>query len=575
MLRYTIRRILWAIPTIFGISIVAFLVTTLIPEPPPAPLAAQLAMLERDPASLDAYVESRRERLLDLPRFVNTMPRDVRTLPTESVAHLVANDLAAPIAAHQLARIGGAAFPFLLPALDRLEPAARSRVAMALPPIADRMGQGEDARVRDPQLAAAFWAAFWEDRSLEFTARRSPAPSRASCTRERPSRARSSRRRHVRPAGAHGSHADDDRAGGLVRLSDVASSVSGRDSRVPDDAGSAASGDVARLIGWWSVHRNEYVALDGGERVAASCRRPATDGGCSARAAESSATARATASPSGESSPSAPVTIALTLVSVLLSFVIAIPLGVIEPRAAATGSTHLALGLFLFYSLPNFFLAEILLHTAPEASGLGRVVLAVLTMTAGSVATLSRFQRASMLDVLNSDYVRTARAKGLPRWRVLVVHALRNAIVPTVTLAGLQLPLLFGAAIVVEEVFALPGVGFETMRAVEAHDASWLVMTVLVVCARDDVRPPRERRGLRVARSASPRAPAPPRGRLVSAERPGSFARAILFLAGRRGTTACTVLLGAFVLSRSSPRSWRASSPSPASSTDTCTCWPT
>ena len=84
-----------------------------------------------------------------------------------------------------------------------------------------------------------------------------------------------------------------------------------------------------------------------------------------------------------------------------------------------------------------------------------------------------------MLDVLHSDYVRTARAKGLPKWRVLVVHALRNAIVPTVTLAGLQLPLLFGSAIVVEEVFRLPGAGFETMRAVEAHDAAWLVMVVL------------------------------------------------------------------------------------------------
>ena len=86
-----------------------------------------------------------------------------------------------------------------------------------------------------------------------------------------------------------------------------------------------------------------------------------------------------------------------------------------------------------------------------------------------------------MLDVLGQDYVRTARAKGVRETRVLVVHALRNAIVPTVTLAGLQLPFLFGAAIVVEEVFALPGMGYETMRAVETHDAAWLVVTVLVV----------------------------------------------------------------------------------------------
>jgi peptide/nickel transport system permease protein len=110
-----------------------------------------------------------------------------------------------------------------------------------------------------------------------------------------------------------------------------------------------------------------------------------------------------------------------------------------------------------------------------------RAGFAVLVMTAASVAALSRFQRAAMLDVLGQDYVRTARAKGLRERRVLVVHALRNAIVPMVTLAGLQLPFLFGAAIVVEEVFTVPGMGYETLRAVEAHDAAWLVVTVLVV----------------------------------------------------------------------------------------------
>ena len=92
----------------------------------------------------------------------------------------------------------------------------------------------------------------------------------------------------------------------------------------------------------------------------------------------------------------------------------------------------------------------------------------------------SRWQRAAMLDVVRQDFVRTAHAKGLSGPRVLVVHALRNALMPTVTLAGLHLPALLGGAFVVEEVFGLPGMGFETLRAIEAHDAAWLMAVILV-----------------------------------------------------------------------------------------------
>jgi ABC-type dipeptide/oligopeptide/nickel transport system permease component len=179
----------------------------------------------------------------------------------------------------------------------------------------------------------------------------------------------------------------------------------------------------------------------------------------------------------------APVTLSLVLVAMLLSFGAAVPVGVISARRRGERVDHaLAGALFLLYSLPSYFLAEVLVHAVgPDASAVLRAVLATVVMTASTLATLSRFQRAAMLDVLSQDYVRAARAKGLREGRVLVVHALRNAIVPMVTLAGLQLPFLFGTAIVVEEVFALPGLGYETLRAVESHDAGWLVITVLVV----------------------------------------------------------------------------------------------
>ena len=137
--------------------------------------------------------------------------------------------------------------------------------------------------------------------------------------------------------------------------------------------------------------------------------------------------------------------------------------------------------LFLLYATPTFALAELLRQrdAGPFRRRARASSLAVLALSAGSVATLSRWQRAAMLEVVRQDFVRTAHAKGLPAWRVAVVHALRNALMPTVTLAGLHLPVLLGGAFVVEEVFGLPGVGFETLRAIEAHDAAWLMAVVL------------------------------------------------------------------------------------------------
>jgi peptide/nickel transport system permease protein len=136
--------------------------------------------------------------------------------------------------------------------------------------------------------------------------------------------------------------------------------------------------------------------------------------------------------------------------------------------------------LFLLYAMPTFALAEILRRTAGVlAPGAERVTLAIAALTAATLATSSRWQRTAMLDVIHQDFVRTAHAKGVPGWRVAVVHALRNALMPTVTLAGLHLPTLVGGAFVVEEVFGLPGVGFETLRAIEAHDSAWLMAIVL------------------------------------------------------------------------------------------------
>jgi ABC-type dipeptide/oligopeptide/nickel transport system permease component len=487
MLRYAIRRILWAIPTIFGISIVAFLVTTLIPVPSALSTSDLVDALSRDPASYDAYIEQRRSLALDLSTFVNDSPRDVRSIVTECVFHLAQNDDHARLAAHDLARVGGAAFPYLLPTLDRLAPDARKRVALALFPIAERMGQGGDARARNPDAASTFWVQLWEDRSLEFTG---PAVHRsvqrllrgATAGRERDLIEMDTFALPELMSAMSDAKVDED---GVARLSQVASHVSGHEVMVPLEMTDEAQARIRKeWSAWWATHHQDYVALDGGERIFATLAE--TRYGRWLRGAatgELGTTARDGELASRKLAQCAPVTLSLTLAAMFMSFALAVPIGVIGARRRGERIDHVLAGVvFLLYSVPNYLLAQVLVHAiGPSPSATWRATLAVLVMTASAFTPLSRFQRASMLDVLGQDYIRTARAKGLREPRVLVVHALRNAIVPMVTLAGLQLPFLFGAAIVVEEVFELPGMGYETLRAVEAHDAAWLVVTVLVV----------------------------------------------------------------------------------------------
>ena len=129
------------------------------------------------------------------------------------------------------------------------------------------------------------------------------------------------------------------------------------------------------------------------------------------------------------------------------------------------------------------------LHSAGEsginADYLRHLVLPVATLTVQIIASWSRFQRASMLDVLNSDYVRTARAKGVPRRKVIFKHALRNALIPLVTVMAVDIGLLFGGLIITEYIFSIPGMGRLFYDSLLYGDATtltaWMVVTAMFV----------------------------------------------------------------------------------------------
>ena len=270
MFRYVLRRVFWAIPTLFGVSLVVFLVTTLMPDPAGEDPDATLALLELDPVRFDALDEKRRLHFLDLPRFINARPDDVRSRAEAAFAHLVAGDETSGLSAHLLARMGGAALPYVLPKLDNLPPAQRGRVAVALAPIAERIGLGDAKVLADPEQAALFWQRFWEDRALDFT---EPAVRRAvhrlelhgTDVREKDLLIVDT---FALPETIRVMQTTTDREA-LFRLSNLARLAARRGHRIRPTASEA---DVERALAdwraWWFIHRTDYDELDGAERVA-------------------------------------------------------------------------------------------------------------------------------------------------------------------------------------------------------------------------------------------------------------------------------------------------------------------
>jgi ABC-type dipeptide/oligopeptide/nickel transport system permease component len=477
MLRFAIRRVMWAVPTLFGVSLVVFLLTTLEREPE----EVSTTLLARSAEQAMFLEDQQQARFLDLPLFLNTAPRDVKGRVDAYVDHIAAGDAWAEISARRLARTGGAGLRDVIRRLPGLSVEARGKVAVALAPVGERMGERDAVKLRDPAKAVDFWNGYWQDHGLDFT---EPAVRRSVERLEQ--KASPERERELAKVDTFAlpelllAMERTTRPDVLARLSRVAARATGRAAIDEHASFREASLEVANWRAWWFVHGPDYTRYDGGTRVAAVLvdTRYArwTYGAMTGRLGLSTKDGQ----PIFEKlAARAPVTLALTLLALLVSYVIAIPIGVLAAwRRGHRIDVLLAFVLLTAYSLPVFWVAQILAGVFQRSGPLGLAV-AVVTLALGSIAFLSRHQRAAVLEVLPQDYIRTARAKGVPRARVAVVHALRNAVVPTLTLAGVQFPAIFGGAFVVEEVFGIRGVGWETLRAIENHDAAWLVVVVL------------------------------------------------------------------------------------------------
>jgi peptide/nickel transport system permease protein len=110
------------------------------------------------------------------------------------------------------------------------------------------------------------------------------------------------------------------------------------------------------------------------------------------------------------------------------------------------------------------------------------MILPLVCLTYGGLAAISRYARTGLLDVIRSDYVRTARAKGLPEWIVIMKHAVRNGLIPILTLLGFTLPALIGGSIIIEHIFAIDGMGKLMITAIQFRDYN-VIMGELLIAA--------------------------------------------------------------------------------------------
>ena len=488
MLRFALRRLLWIFPSALGVSLVAFYVLSLMPLPPAVDSAPAV---EREVL--------RRELFVDLPLFVNLEPRDVRVLAAEAVDHIArAGKVGADPArgARELARLGSAAFPEILPSLDALPPDARTRVALALEPIARRMGErGEEPA--SPTEVAVYWRRFWETRSIEFREGTVRSAVRRFAEYGSAGRAREleSLDTFALPAimEALPTPEGPDELERARRLLDVAAHVTGRSDRIDADALlEEARACVERWRRFWMAYGVDYVALSGPARVGAmfletrygkwiydalwmrlgrdSAGRPVLD----------------------KLMGSMKVTVIIMFGALVLAYALALPFGIVSAllRGKALDRPLWAAAI-LPYALSPAVLAAALIGLGAAART--DLVWPVLLLALSLLADPARHHRSALLVALCRDQVTAARARGAGVLRVLVVHGVRNALWPVATRATLELPTALTGAFVLERAFDLPGLCGATVDAVAQRDTSFLMAlavaaatwSVLVLVATD------------------------------------------------------------------------------------------
>ena len=205
------------------------------------------------------------------------------------------------------------------------------------------------------------------------------------------------------------------------------------------------------------------------------------------------------------------ISFSLSIISIFLAYLISIPIGIYSAyKKDSAADKGMSLVLFVLYSMPSFFVATLLLLQFANPDNLSWfpvsgiqdptifdpnwslwmklkhrmpfLILPIITYTYGSFAFLSRIMRVGMIDVVSQDYIRTARAKGLGESKVILKHALRNSLLPVITVFAAIFPMAIGGSIIIEVIFSIPGMGVEVLNSILNYDYP-MIITVFTLCS--------------------------------------------------------------------------------------------
>lgn len=447
-MRLVLRRLLWLAPTLLAITLVTFGVLS--------------SALPPDP------------ELADLPLFFNPEPGAVERLASEAFHQIVSADGQQPEAERALATLGGAALPYVLPALEAQSPEGRARVVRALRPVAARMGLDIGER-RDPSQEALAWTRFWEEHAIDYR----PSVARRAVLRlaQRSTQLRDTEVRQLDTYALDELIAQMPPEGtGDVertrRLAQLAADITGQVGLVvPPDADFPRAEAVADAWqDWWAHQRSRFETYSGTERVAAMLR-DTRYGGWAAQAVRRKLGLLRGGRPVWDVlSEAASVTLPLFGCGVLGAWLGAVAAGVVRSFGARRWRLWLQGGAVAGAALPALVLALLALRwLGPGASSVWLAALlmllsgAPLAVVAGSAGSIS-----------SAGFVRTLAALGVSRWR---------AALTTVRLSSARLVLLLGAHVsnlltltcVVEYVLGLDGLGRVTIAALREPDLNWLM----------------------------------------------------------------------------------------------------
>jgi len=194
-----------------------------------------------------------------------------------------------------------------------------------------------------------------------------------------------------------------------------------------------------------------------------------------------------------------PATLYLAVAAIVLAMLVAIPMGTVAALRKNTMTDYMAMGTSIFgLTVPNFWLALIMillfslgLRWLPSmgyidplqdfVGSLRHLIMPAVVLAVSPCAIATRMTRSSMLDELNKEYVYTARAQGLPEWKIIFKYTLKNALIPTITIVGLQFARLLGGTVIIETIFGWPGIGLLIFEHINARDFPVLQAAVLLL----------------------------------------------------------------------------------------------